>query len=216
MGGLVSKLQVTTSGDTLWRVVANQPLERIVADDETRRSLTAGFFFDPIPNVSRVIFLATPHQGSSWAARPIGRFAACLVRHDSPQVGRLRRLIDDNPDAISERLRGRLPTSVDMMDRNSELLKAVYRLPIASRVRYHSVIGTGKSMCGEPADGVVPVSSAHLPGAVSEFHVDATHTRVHRRLETIDEIVRILGEHLAEDRSTPSGALTCPPLPSLP
>ncbi len=216
MGGLVAKLQVASSGDTLWRSVANQPLERFVTDDATRQRLKAGFFFDPIPNVQRVIFMATPHQGSSWAARPIGRFAACLVRHDSRQVGQLQRLIEDNPGAVSDKVQGRLPTSVDMLDRNSELLKAVDRLPISSQVRYHSVIGTGKSMCGEPADGVVPVESARLAGAESEFYVDATHTRVHRQLETVQEIVRILSEHLAEGCSAPDDSLSAPTILSSP
>jgi hypothetical protein len=197
MGGLVSKLQVIPSGDCLWRSIANQPFEQVVTDPVIRSTIRKGLFFEPVSNVRRVIFLATPHKGSSWAARPLGRMAACLVQRDSQESIHFQQLVDTNPGVFSEEVNRRLPSSVDMLNSDSQLLQTIDRIPIPPRVPYHSVIGTGRPMCGRPADGVVSVESARLPGAESEFYVDATHTRVHRRPETVAEVARILGEHLA-------------------
>ncbi|MCH5373354.1 MAG: hypothetical protein JJ992_05220, partial [Planctomycetes bacterium] len=143
----------------------------------------------------------TPHRGSSWAARPVGRFAACLVRQDSGQSSRLRQVIDANPDAFSLQVDYRLPSSIDMLNANNQLLRAIYERKISPAVRYHSVIGTGHPVCGRPSDGVVSVESARLFGADSECYIDATHTRIQRRPETVAEICRILRIHLAEGHS---------------
>jgi hypothetical protein len=45
---------------------------------------------------------------------------------------------------------------------------------------------------------VVPVESAHTPGALSEITVPASHTRVHHHPEAIGELQRILCAHLRE------------------
>jgi hypothetical protein len=209
MGGLVAKLQVVSSGDHLWRSVANRPLGEVVADSDTRAALGRVFFFERVPYVRRVVFLATPHGGSSWAARPVGRFAACLARRDNTNAQRFQEIVASNPEIFSEQVERRLPTSVDMLNRRSQLLQTISGLPIPPEVPFHSVIGTGRPMCGEPADGVVPVSSARLPGAESELYVEATHTQVHRRPETVREVARILCRHLASrsDRRTETTAL---------
>ena len=199
MGGLIAKLQVVASGDVLWNTVASQPLAGIKADDEMRTILAEAFYFEPLPFVRRVVFIATPHGGSSWAARPVGRVSASLVRHDSQDSRRFRQLIADNPEVFSDWLERRFPTSIDLLNRRNDLLQAIYRLPIQPPVHAHSVIGTGKPMCvAGPADGIVPVTSARLPDAESEFYVEATHTWIHRHPETVAEVVRILRQHAAE------------------
>lgn len=227
MGGLIVKLQVVASGDALWHAVASQPLAKVKADDETRTVLAEAFYFEPLPFVRRVVFIATPHGGSSWAARPVGRVSASLVRHDSQDSRRFRQLIADNPEVFSGWLERRFPTSIDLLNRRNELLQTIYRLPIQPPVHAHSVIGTGKSMCvAGPADGIVPVASARLPDAESEFYVDATHTWIHRRSETVAELARILRLHAAEcglapgkqggrgslaDRDAGRARVVCPP-----
>ena len=72
MGGLISKLQVTQSQTKLWDAVANRPLDAIRADPQARERLRRLFFFEPQPSVTRVVFVGTPHQGSSWARRIVG------------------------------------------------------------------------------------------------------------------------------------------------
>lgn len=67
MGGLIAKLQVTYSGTTLWDAFANRPLETIVAEDSIKARLYRDFFFMPSPFVRRVVFVGSPHGGSSLA-----------------------------------------------------------------------------------------------------------------------------------------------------
>src|SRR5262245_28530223 len=51
MGGLLAKLQVTTSGDTLWQAAATRPLDTIITDPATRAELASAFYFQPSPDV---------------------------------------------------------------------------------------------------------------------------------------------------------------------
>jgi pimeloyl-ACP methyl ester carboxylesterase len=101
MGGLVSKLQVVDSQDELWRAVANRPLEQINADLRSREELAKLFFFGPRVNVRRVVMIATPHRGSPWAKRPVGKLAAHCVRTDPETRARFHRLTASNPGVFS-------------------------------------------------------------------------------------------------------------------
>jgi pimeloyl-ACP methyl ester carboxylesterase len=199
MGGLVAKLMVAESGDALWRAAARSPLEAIRTTPETRTQLERSFFFSPSPGISRVVFVGTPHRGSTWSRRLVGRLGSSFVAEPPQRRAMHAQLMRDNPGVFSAELQRRIPTSIDLLDPESQLLGAVLRLPIAGDVRVHSIIGTGRSMPLEgPADGVVAVSSATHPGAESELMVDATHSELHRHAATTREIVRILELHAGE------------------
>jgi hypothetical protein len=199
MGGLVSKLQVTESRDVLWRSVASRPLESIVVDEVMRRELAEAFFFEPHPNVRRVIFLATPHGGSPWSTRPVGRLASVLVRPDARRSDLHARLIADNPGVFSPEVERRLPTSVDMLESSSGLLRALRGLPLAENVRADSIVGTGGLTSSvRPGDGVVSVESTEHSRIESVMYVDATHENVHRDANAVRQVRAILFQHLAE------------------
>lgn len=198
MGGLVAKLQVTDSGDRLWRAVARQPLASVVTSEDTRRQLQKAFFFQPSVDVTRIVFIGTPHAGSAWARRPIGRLGSALVEESPDTNARHTQLVRDNPNLFREELRDRFPTSIDLLEPKSPLLAATASLPFSSTVRLHSIIGDHKTTWnGESSDGVVPVSSARLLGVTSEMTVDAKHEALHRNPATVVEVVRILREHLS-------------------
>ncbi len=199
MGGLVAKLQVVNSGDRLWRAAAKRSLDQIAADAKTRGELAELFFFAPNTGVRRVVFIATPHQGSPWASRPTGKFAAHLVRSDPADVDRHRRLVAANPGVFSKEIQGRIPTSIDMLESDSPMLRTIRCLPVAPHVRVHSIIGTGRPLPRNgPGDGVVSITSASYPGSVSQFAVAADHLTVHRDPRTTEEVARILRVHLME------------------
>ncbi len=195
MGGLISKLQVTYSGAALWDSIAQRPLETICTDAITRYELARMFFFAPHPQVKRVVFMGTPHRGSVWARRLVGRLASALVTEPAVQEARHRQLIADNPGVFSPELRRRIPTSLDLLETDSLLLQAMDTLPVSSGVFVHSIIGTGCRLLGSgPADGVVSVDSARHAGHSEKF-VDARHQELHRHPAAVAEIVRILREH---------------------
>lgn len=193
MGGLVCKLQITGSGEHLWRAVANRPLDQIVTTPRTRSELRESFFFQASPLVSRTIFIATPHRGSATASRGVGRVGSALVKSPPDVQAAHQQLICDNPDVFSAEVRRRVPTSVDLLEPQSELLQAIGRLPVRPGVVLHSIIGDHRYMIGEGrGDGVVPVSSARISGVASELLVDAKHVRVQQDPESVAEVLRIL------------------------
>src|SRR4051794_21116430 len=198
MGGLLATMQVTYSGDTIWQAAATQPFNTIVTDPITRERLAASFFFQPSPDVTRVIYIATPHRGSSEASRCVGRVSSALIQEPPEWTERQAQLVRDNPDAFRDELRRKIPNSVDLLEPSSLILQATDRLPYRCGVSLHTVLGDdGWSPIHGPSDGVVAVSSARLGGGQSELVVDARHTDVQRVAPTVREVMCILTQHAA-------------------
>ncbi len=207
MGGLLCKLQVTSSGDRIWNVGATRPLESLVTSEETRTRLRRMFFFEPMPMIRRVIFIATPHDGSPVASTLIGKFATRVIQRPSDTEQTIAQLNRDNPGALKPFLLGRVPSSIDVLDVKNPLLPAMRQLPYAPGVTLHTIAGHGiHSPEYAKGDLVVPLSSSHLDEAVSELWVPATHTTIYYQPETITEVQRILAEHAAiAITTTPAG-----------
>ena len=199
MGGLHAKLQVVNSGTKLWDAIAYVPFEQINLRPEVRQTVAPGYFFEPLPFVKRVIFIATPHAGSSLASRAVGRVASLTVQQPPESKAIHDEAVALNPGAFRPDYERALPTTVDVLEPESEILNALRELRVPCWVTTHSIIGTAhQSFVGGPDDCIVPASSAHLPGVVSEITVPAKHTRVHHQPATIREVERILMEHLQE------------------
>lgn len=199
MGGLISKLQITYSGDRLWQSVSNRPLSQITTSDATRAKLQASFFFEPVPTVARVVYIGTPHRGSSWAQRPIGKLGASLVREPDALQTEHAQLIRHNPGVFSPEVTRRLPTSIDLLKPTSPLLYAIHHLPTAWHVPQHSIIGSGYLMLGAgDSDRVVPVSSARIGGVATERAIRAKHGELHKSVEGTQELIAILRRHLQQ------------------
>lgn len=199
MGGLIARLQVVYSYEILWRHAARKPLSAVRATPTVRERLERDFFFDPSPLVSRVVFIGTPHRGASMARRLTAQLASGLVRPFGSEEPLYRGLMDQNRDVFYEYLWKSPPTSIDLLEPENPLLKAMAKMPFRRGVRLHSILGTGGTMLlGEPGDGVVPVSSARQEGVVSELFVPARHTQLHHDDATVAELRRILREHSLE------------------
>ncbi len=196
MGGLLAQLQVTCSGDTVWRSFAKRPFPTLTMSPSMAQMLSQNYFFKPVPYVSRVVFIGTPHRGSALATCCIGRIGNALVEEPPAITAAFETLNNDNPGAFTEDMQDHAPRSIEMLEPDNPLLNALAVLPISPHVTLHSIIGTGRYMLGHgPSDGVVPVSSAQQPGVASELLVDATHEELHRQPECVAEILRILREH---------------------
>lgn len=204
MGGLLAKLQVADSGDRLWRSVSRVPLDQLNAADQVKKELGDRLFFTSQTHVKRVVYIATPHQGSSFASRAPGRVFSSFVRPDEQNQAMHDKLVADNPNAFFGIFRKRIPTSVDLLEPNDASLKAIYRLPIPDHVQQHTILGTGETpLTLGKSDGVVSVESASHPNARSEVHVEAAHTKIHSQDAAISEVIRLLRLHLEESRIAP-------------
>ena len=61
-GGLLTKLMTVKSRSRFWENVNTEPFDEVQMPQETRQLLRDAEFFDPVPDVKRVVFMATPHR----------------------------------------------------------------------------------------------------------------------------------------------------------
>lgn len=192
-GGLLVKMQVISTGDRLWNAVSRKPIQELDLSDQTRDLLQKGLFVEPVPPVSRVVFIATPHRGSFVAGR---KFISNLVR----------RLLNPAPISIAvtaDILKNReavvglpvWPTAVDNMSPKHPFILGLQDIPVVPSIKAHSIIAVeGDGPIEEGDDGVVKYSSAHIDGVESELVVRSSHS-VQGKPETIEEVRRILLLH---------------------
>ena len=211
MGGLVAQLQVTYSGDHLWQAVSRCPIEQLRIEPDLANRLVQSFYFNPSPKVSKVIYIATPHHGSPWANRLLGRIGSRLIEEPSRQVAEHKQLIADNPGNFSREFRRRIPTSIDLLKPQSPLLEAIARLETKPSVQFHSIIGVYRPMIGAfISDGVVPVRSAITPGALTEKRIHASHEKINKTPTCIQELFCILRSHSNQSPMIPAGPEVLP------
>ena len=141
MGGLISKLLTVDSGDDFWRVVSGRPFGDLTLRPETRDELHRIFFFNREPFVKRVIFLGTPHHGSSLSPSPLGRLGDELVRLPKGLMDAAKDAAAENPGQPVLRNFHSLPTSVDLLAPGEPSLELLASRPCPPGVHYHSVVG---------------------------------------------------------------------------
>jgi pimeloyl-ACP methyl ester carboxylesterase len=198
-GGLLAKLTAVDSGDHFWNLVASEPLDDLDLDEDVRETLRLGAYFSPEPFVERVIFVCTPHHGSYLASFSLAGLLSDLVALPSNLTQVTTELVTRNREKLLLRNLSRLPTSIDNMTPGNPFLKTLAGLPIAEGVKAHSIIAVkGKGPFEDGSDGVVRYRSARLEGVDSELVVRSSHS-AQGLAETIEEIRRILVEHVATE-----------------
>jgi hypothetical protein len=191
-GGLLVKMQSIHSGDRIWNAVSRKPLDELRLSDTSRELLRRGLFVEPLPEVSRVIFIATPQRGSFLAGR---RVIASLLRRLTrlpSQISALSLDVARNLDAAKSPF---VPTAVDNMAPGHPFILGLQEIPVAPSIKAHSIIavkGTGPAEQGN--DGVVEYTSAHIDGVESELVVRSPHS-CQGNPHTMEEVRRILRLH---------------------
>jgi pimeloyl-ACP methyl ester carboxylesterase len=198
-GGLLAKLCVVDSGDVFWNLVSSAPIDELDLQPETRQALERSLFFEPLPFVKRVVFIATPHEGSFLAERWFSRLASRMVDLPGEVVDATGDLFVADDDRILIRGLDDMPSSLDNMRRGNPFLQALARMKVAPGVEAHSIIAVLHD-AEDPAlahDGVVTVESQRREGVESEFIVRSGHSTQHHPI-TIGEVQRILRSGLQD------------------
>lgn len=199
MGGILSRMMAVSSGDQLWRLYSDRSFEDILGPRPVLDELRRYFFFEPLPFVSRVVFLATPHRGSELTRHVVGRVSSNLISDPDSIHKLLYQLVKDNPDAFDSRRFRRFPTSIETLDTASPILTALLNMqppPPPAAASFYSIIGSLRpSGIDKTTDGIVPYRSAHLDGVVAERVVRSDHG-VQKDPEAIREVRDILREHV--------------------
>jgi pimeloyl-ACP methyl ester carboxylesterase len=197
-GGLLAKWLTIDSGSRLWDTVSSKLPEALRLSAENAALARRVMFVTPLPQVRRVIFIATPQHGSLVAESPIGQFLARLATPRDRILTALRDLTENNPDVLRFDPGSARFGSVWDMSPDNPFVKAFAAIPVSPKVAAHSIIaveGDGPAETGD--DGVVTYQSAHIPEAKSELVVRSGHS-VQANPQTVGEIRRILLLHLAE------------------
>jgi pimeloyl-ACP methyl ester carboxylesterase len=207
LGGVISRMLCVDSGDVLWSAAFTAPPSALRGDPADLALIESAFRFEHYPGVSRAIFIAAPHRGSPRADSGFGRLFRALVGRRAPELQSLRRLAQENPEAVREKLResyleARL-NSISTLQVAQPVRRAGESLMPVAGIPYHTIAGVLPGRQPE-TDGVVPLASALLPGAASTLVVNSGH-KVYESDEAVAEVLRILREDLAQrgDRTQP-------------
>ena len=190
MGGIISRLLVSDADISAQAV----PLMNYEQSIQLQRNpvIRDRFIFKPLQPITKAIFIAAPHHGTEYADRWFTNVAKKLVvlplnfinnvdlkiPHQNSSTG----LITSGPEDLSEKSRFMMLTTD---------IKPTANIP------YHSIIGNKTKYKDGPnrSDGIVPYTSSHLDGAVSETVIHGGHS-IHETSEAILELRRILRAHL--------------------
>ncbi|MCB1228016.1 MAG: hypothetical protein KDK99_19580, partial [Verrucomicrobiales bacterium] len=197
MGGLLSRMQVIDSGDTLWDAFFRVPADRLLLSSNTKRDLTRALQFDADPNIERVLYISTPHRGSRIADWAVVRWAIRLIHLPQDLAVTLVNLSATSLSALNPvllKFDAFGTRSVENLSPEHPFFAALNEIPMTTT--FHSVVGDrGRNDSPLGGDGVVPYWSAHLDDARSEKIVPYGHSCLHTP-EVVDEIRRVLHLHL--------------------
>lgn len=201
MGGLIARLTSLDSGDRFWKTVSDTPLENVDASPAVKRLLGRAYFFKPVPEVRRVVTIASPHRGSGEETPIYRNLLRGLVTlpDRTTEVG--RELLASEKRFFRNNGRSVPVTSLDALAPTSPLIPVMAEAPNARTVSYHNIFAVEPSSFTDnphapDSDGIVTVASARRDDFDSQISIEATHTTAHRHPLAILELRRILLEHL--------------------
>lgn len=205
MGGLVSRMQTVSSGESFWGLISDYPLEEMRGSDESIRKISDLVYFDADPNISRVVTIATPHQGSRSSNNFTRWLSHKVFTLPTDWTSSVEEFLVENRDLLKADKKIMIPTSVDSLAPDSPFMYGLSNARVNSKTVFHNIIGneTASQLTEafgnyEPGDGVVSIESADLKQAVSSITVESEHVNVHRHPQTILEVKRILLQNLVD------------------
>jgi hypothetical protein len=195
MGGCISRLLLTDSGNELWMKIFGRPPDEVSLTPKTREYFRQELFFRHRPEIGRVIFIASPLRGSNMATGWIGSVATLIIREPTLSSEASQEMLRATNIREEELKPKRRANSVDSLSPKSRFLNAMNTIPITRGVPYNTIIGDrGRGDSPNSSDGVVPYWSSHMKGAESEHIVPSDHS-AHQNPQAIAEVMRILKQH---------------------
>lgn len=197
MGGCISRLLITDTGDKIWTGLFKKPPEQVSMSPETKELFTKAVIFQHRPEIGRVIFISAPLRGSDLASNWMGRLGSNLVKSPVTLLKAGTDVLKFATFQTGDLKLKRIPNSVDTLAPNNRFVKAINTIPVTPGVPYHVISGDrgkgGNKDHTKPvmSDGIVPYWSSHMDGAVSELVVPSNHS-AHQNPEAIAEVKRIL------------------------
>jgi pimeloyl-ACP methyl ester carboxylesterase len=210
LGGVLAKMLGQSGGPRLWQSVCARPIEQVIGPSEECALVRHSFFYKAVPEVSRVIFIATPHRGSPLASGRLQELDSQLRRRVDPLSQAYAELLSANdPGIFIGASRDRLFSSVGELAPGHPLLLTVSDLGDRESIRSHSIIADFRNPPRPGGtDGIVPYSSSHLDGVDSELVVHGSHFCVNDP-RVVAEVRRVLIEHCRSEPARETDDQSC-------
>ena len=201
MGGIIARLLVSDADLTpaAMKLLPNRRVQQFKNDPLFKSRLD----IQPIPNFSRAIFLAAPHRGTEFADRWFTLAARKVIRLPGAFLGALTDVIQSSdPDLqafIKDVDNGLIQNGPSDLSKNSNFTRLTKNVVPYKGMKFHSIMGnaTKSDDLNIITDDVVPYTSAHLDGALSEKIIKGGHS-IQETPEAVLELRRILRLHLTE------------------
>jgi len=201
MGGIIARLLVSDADLTpaAMKLLPNRRVQQFKNDPLFKSRLD----IQPIPNFSRAIFLAAPHRGTEFADRWFTLAARKVIRLPGAFLGALTDVIQSSdPDLqafIKDVDNGLIQNGPSDLSKNSNFTRLTKNVVPYKGMKFHSIMGnaTKSDDLNIITDDVVPYTSAHLDGALSEKLIKGGHS-IQETPEAVLELRRILRLHLTE------------------
>ena len=200
MGGLLARLQVTHSDDKLYSGLCKVPFNQLQGKPTVLELARKTLFFEPNPNISHVVYIGTPHNGSPLSFTPTGRLGSLIAHTPSWQKNFRSELNEQNPGAFLPAFKIQSqPNSIDMLGFENPFLKVFQSLRPSEHIQVHSIAGDMNQFFeSRKGDTVVPLSSALATKSDTITLVEEKHMELHHHPKTISEIIRILQQNITE------------------
>jgi pimeloyl-ACP methyl ester carboxylesterase len=190
MGGILSRMQATNAGRAIWDEQFKAKADMLYTEIPENSLVKKSLIFGADPRVKRIIFVSTPHRGSTLATGGIGALGMRLIRLPLKVATAVPNSVLAAIAPNNDPRKYRIPTSISGLSPSNPLFKAMDKLPIEAP--HHSIIGDrGRGDTPNSSDGVVPYWSSHLDSAQSEVIVPTDHGAM-KSPKTVAEIHRIL------------------------
>jgi len=195
-GGLLTKLTATDTGEALILAATGKSLAELNLTPEDEKLVRRLAIFKPLPEVKRVVFIATPHRGSYRVGGIVRYLAHTFLTLPKQALQTSAELLRFAPKVAPDvKLAS---TSLDSMSPDNPAMLALAEIPVAPPIKAHSIIAIdGDEVPPAGDDGVVKYASAHITGVASEVIVRSPHSCQGNPV-TIEEVRRILLEHLRQ------------------
>lgn len=200
MGGLLAKSITQRGGDAEWNRICTVPIEQVDLNEEARELVRRLVYYEPVTDVKKVVFCATPHRGSAIAENSLAKALANFIQMPL-QLSQVAQIILQNNREVLTPLGIELitnnATSIAQLRPNSPLVSGFFDKPLNPAVRYYSLIGNNspsKVPLADTTDGVVEYASSHLDGVISEEVIAPSEHGVHRTAAGIEAIRQILAQ----------------------
>ncbi len=192
MGGCISRLLLTDSGDKMCNEIFGRPFDEVPLSPHVREYFHQELFFKHRPEIGRVIFIAAPLRGSNMATGLLSSLANMLIREPTLSSQASEEMLRATNSTEPELRPMRRANSVDSLSPKSRFLHAMNDIPMTPGVPYNTIIGDrGRGDSPNSSDGVVPYWSSHMDHAQSENIVPSDHS-AHQNPQAIEDVLHIL------------------------